>query len=281
MSVTAATLHDGSHIDVATTGSGPTVLLAVDPSPVTGAKAEELRKWGVDPDLGAKLVAGLSDTFRVVAFDYEGHVLATPKPDTLTPDAVAADLLAVADAAGADRFAWYGYSWLALAGMQLAIRTDRLTALAMGGFPPIGGPYAQMLAVTVATHDMAGTTGARRPATTDDADWSTVEVGLSERQTRQFVTLYQALRDFDDRAAQPLITCPRVCFAGSADRIDYGERWGGVTVDIGGTTVTGRAELTAAGWAVHVLDGLDHTGAMQPDAVLPVLRPWLLANLTA
>jgi hypothetical protein len=30
----------------------------------------------------------------------------------LTADAVAADLLAIADAVGADRFAYYGYSWL-------------------------------------------------------------------------------------------------------------------------------------------------------------------------
>ena len=54
----------------------------------------------------------------MVAFDYEGHVLQVPKPDTLTPANLAADLLAVADAAGADRFAYYGYSWLALAGLS-------------------------------------------------------------------------------------------------------------------------------------------------------------------
>jgi pimeloyl-ACP methyl ester carboxylesterase len=118
----------------------------------------------------------------------------------------------VADAAGADRFAYYGYSWLALAGLQLAIRTDRLTALAMGGFPPLDGPYAQMLRVTMATHELALASSASPPATTTasspaaeepgEPDWSQVEVTLSEAQTRQFVTLYQALQDFDDRAAQ-------------------------------------------------------------------------------
>jgi hypothetical protein len=40
-----------------------------------------------------------------------------------------------------------------------------------------------------------------------------------------------------------------------------------------------RAELEAYGWDVRVLDGLDHTQAMQAASVLPVLRPWLTAAL--
>ncbi|HEV3013558.1 MAG TPA: alpha/beta hydrolase, partial [Actinomycetota bacterium] len=98
-----ARLHDASTIAVEIKGRGPTVLLPVNPRPVEGPQAEELRRWGADPALGRSLVAGLSDSFQVVAFDYEGHVLQEPKPDTLTPDNVAGDLLAVADAAGADR----------------------------------------------------------------------------------------------------------------------------------------------------------------------------------
>ena len=140
-----ARLHDASTIAVEVNGRGPTVLLPVNPRPVEGPQAEELRRWGADPALGRSLVDGLSDSFQVVAFDYEGHVLQEPKPGTLTPANVAGDLLAVADAAGADRFAYYGYSWLALAGLQLGIRTDRLAALAMGGYPPLNGPYTEML----------------------------------------------------------------------------------------------------------------------------------------
>lgn len=285
------TLHDGSTIELSVFGAGPTVLLPVDPTPVEGAAAEEARKWGMDPALGRGLIDGLSDAFRVVAFDYLGHVQATPKPDTLTPDNLAADLLAVADAVGADRFAYYGYSWLALSGQQLAIRTDRLSALVMGGFPPIDGPYAEMLAVTRATHALSG--AAADPAAEpepesapkasaepgEDYDWSSVEVTMSEDQTRQFVTLYEGLREFDDLAAQARIDCPRLCFAGAADRIDYDERWGGVRVDIAGPMVGRRAELESLGWDVRVLPGLDHMGAMQPPAVLPIIRPWLDAAL--
>ncbi|SHF59727.1 alpha/beta fold hydrolase [Streptoalloteichus hindustanus] len=277
-----ATLHDGSPLELEVHGSGPTVLLPVNPHPATGSRADEMRKWGMDPELGRSLVRGLGDDFRVVAFDYEGHVLAHPKPDTLTPDNIAADLVAVADAAGADRFAYYGYSWLALSGLQLAVRTNRLSALAMGGFPALGGPYAEMLRVTIATHEMSGSASSepqQAPQSGDEYDWSTVEVTMTKSQTRQFVTLYEALQEFDDRAAQPLISCPRLCFVGSADTIPYGERWGGVTVDIAGAVAGHRAELEAAGWDVRVLDGLDHTTAMQPGAVLPVLRLWLTAQL--
>jgi pimeloyl-ACP methyl ester carboxylesterase len=279
-----ARLHDASTLAVEVHGEGPTVLLPVNPRPVEGPQAEEMRRWGADPALGRSLIDGLSDALRVVAFDYEGQVLQVPKPATLTPANVAGDLLAVADAAGADRFAYYGYSWLALSGLQLAIRTDRLSALVMGGFPPLDGPYAQMLRVTMATHAMASSppsTATSQPSEepSGEPDWSQVEVSLTEAQTRQFVTLYQALQEFDDHAAQAQIRCPRLCFVGAADEIDYGERWGGVHVSLAAPVIDRRAELEALGWQVQVLEGLDHTQAMQAVHVLPVLRPWLVGRL--
>ncbi|MDA0568051.1 alpha/beta hydrolase [Streptomonospora sp. S1-112] len=312
-----ARTHDGSTIDFEVQGEGPTLLLPLDPAPVEGARAEELRAWGTDPALGHSLMTGLADLVRVVAFPYENHVQAHPKPDTLTADNVAADMLAVADAAGAERFAYYGYSWLALTGLQLALRTDRLSALAMGGFPPLGGPYAEMLRVTEVTHERAkaqedgqdhgngrdGQTGqgaaawgggedapepvqgaapeaaeaaeAMEAASLADYDWSAAELTLSGPQTRQFVTLYRSLAGFDDRAAQARLAVPRLCFAGSADVIDYDANWGGVRVDIAGPLHRRRAELEELGWRVRLLDGLNHMTAMQPTAVLPVLRPWL------
>jgi pimeloyl-ACP methyl ester carboxylesterase len=279
-----ATLNDGSTIDIEVQGKGPALLISVNPVPIEGAQADEMRKWGVDPALGRSLIDGLCNTFRVVAFDYEGHLMKTPQPDTLTPDHIANDLLAVADAANARQFAYYGYSWLALCGMQLAIRTDRLTALIMGGFPPIGGPYKEMLTVTQATHEMASAPkepANTRPSSTDEFDWNSIEVTLTEGQTRQFVTLYQALQDFDDRAAQGKITCPRLCFAGSADKIVYGERWKNAVVGMAAPLIEQKAEIEALGWEVRVLDGLDHTGAMQAGAVLPVILPWLNSRLNS
>ncbi|HEU5228827.1 MAG TPA: hypothetical protein VFU49_13505 [Ktedonobacteraceae bacterium] len=280
-----ATLHDGSTIEIVVDGAGPTLLLPVNPQPLTGPQAEAMRQWGADPALGHSLIKGLSDAFRVVAFDYEGQCLRLPKPDTLTPANVASDLLAVADAVGADRFAYYGYSWLALIGLQLAIRTDRLSALIMGGFPPLGGPYAAMLRVTTTAHEMAVKAAQTDKGAADQqpaveaGDWSNVQVTASPDQTRQFVTLYQALQGFDDRAAQVHITCPRLCFAGSADEIQYGPKWGDVLVSIAGPIRAERAELESLGWEVQVLNGLDHLQAMQVKHALPILRSWLASLL--
>jgi len=266
-----AVLPDGTTIEVFRSGDGPVLLLPEDPRPAEGPEADAARQWGADPELGRSLLAGL-DGFQVVAFPYQAHRMAHPAE--LTPDLVAADFLAVADAAGADRFAYYGYSWLALAGLQLALRTDRLTALVMGGYPPLDGPYAEMLAVTRATHEMAVAGPSAEPAgPVEPGDWDSVDVALSTAQTKQFVTLYEALDGFDDRTVE--LSCPRLCFAGSEDRIEYAERWGGVTVDIAGPMLREQAGLRERGWTVEILPGLDHMGAMQAAVVLPVVRPWL------
>ncbi|MDF2650954.1 MAG: alpha/beta hydrolase [Paenibacillus sp.] len=107
-------MHDGNVIYVEIQGDGLPILIPVNPIPIEGSQADELRKWGVDPALGKSLIDGLSEKYRVIAFDYEGHVLSNPKPHTLTPNNIASDFMAIADAAGADKFAYYGYSWLAL-----------------------------------------------------------------------------------------------------------------------------------------------------------------------
>ena len=67
----------------------------------------------------------------------------------------------------------------------------------------------------------------------------------------------------------------RLAFAGSADRIDYGPAWDNVQVSIGEPLAAHERELTAAGWDVRVLPGLDHIGAMNSRIVLPLLQDWL------
>ena len=78
--MTTATMHDGNQLEVKVEGEGPFLLIPVNPNPVEGEAAEEMRRWGADPALGRSLIEGLQDIVTVVAFDYEGHVLAAPKP---------------------------------------------------------------------------------------------------------------------------------------------------------------------------------------------------------
>lgn len=268
--MTAAYLHDGTTIEVEVTGDGPAVLLPVRTALIEGEAAEQMRAWGVEPNAGHDLAAALGGR-RVVTADYEGHRAAHPAAKTLTAEAVAHDLLAIADAGGADRFDYYGYSWLALAGLQLAIRTDRLTGLAMGGFPPLGGPYAAMLAVTRAAHRQAVENRANPPeqATATPGDWDSSEVTAAPEQTGQYVTLYESLQDFDETGVE--LTIPRFAFAGADDVIRYGAKWDHARVDIGPALAAHKKQLEANGWEISVLAGKDHMTAMHHE----VVREWL------
>jgi pimeloyl-ACP methyl ester carboxylesterase len=280
MKTISATLHDGAEIDVEISGTGPAILLPVNPVSLTGEEAEAKQKWGVDPALGRHLIDGLNDTFTVIAFDYEGLRMQHPAAETLTPDNIVKDFLAVADAAGVEKFAYYGYSWLALCALQLGIRTDRLWALVMGAYPPIDGPYKEMWAVTKATYEMAlhpeKQEWSSAQKSDDEYDWDSAELSLSGEQTKQFFTLYNTLQDFDDRAVQSKLTCPRLCFVGSKDMQDYSEKWGGVAVDMATPLIKEADELKQYGWDVQVLDGLDHISAMQPVNALPTIKQWLI-----
>jgi pimeloyl-ACP methyl ester carboxylesterase len=269
-----AHLHDGSRLPISVIGEGPPVVLPVRATAYAPKQAAEMERWGADPSYGPALIEGLSDRFTVIAADYEGHRMSHPAPDTLTPTNLAADLLSISDAAGVDRFAYYGYSWLALAGLQLALRTDRLTALVLGGFPPLDGPYHEMLAVTRAAEAMAASPPSEEAQDVTPGDWDSVNVQSDPAQTRQFVTLYEALQDFDDRASLQLRTS-RLCFAGENDNIVYGPRWGDVRVAIADALIGRRGDLESTGWTVCLLPGLDHLATMHGQVVLEVIQPFL------
>ncbi len=196
----------------------------------------------------------LVDRYRVIMIDY----LDDPKPYTLTPAAVTADHLKVADAAGAERFAYYGYSWGAVCGLQLAIRTHRLTALMCGGFPMLEGPYEEMLTVTTehaAAAERSGKDFAAR---------------------RQYLTYYQTLRGFDDRQAQASISCPRLCVVGADDVVRFPD--GRPLARFGESVRRHKAELEKFGWTVRILPGKNHGTAREGDVIGPIIRPWLDAN---
>ncbi|MFI5933358.1 alpha/beta fold hydrolase [Actinoplanes sp. NPDC051494] len=263
-------------MDVTVLGEGPAVLLPVGTAITEGEAADRARAWGAGQNLGHALATGLVEAgFQVIAADYEAHLRAHPRPDDLDAGALAGDLLGIADAAGVERFAYYGYSWLGLAGLQLAIRTDRLTAVAMGGFPPLDGPYEAMLKVTHATHRAAVEQGSEPVPEAEPGDWDAAGISLDPDQTRQYVTLYESLRGFDERAALAGVRVPRLAFAGADDTIVYSAKWGDATVVIGDALRRNAAELIALGWRVRVIEKADHLVAMQAAQVLPILIPFL------
>ncbi|MCJ8014826.1 alpha/beta hydrolase [Paenibacillus sp. KQZ6P-2] len=282
-------LNNHSEIEVGLTGfpDRQTIMLPIAKKSVYDQEAENLKLWGVDPELGKHFVQGLADTFQVLYFDYEGHLFQHPNPENLTPEHIVDDFLLIADEMNIEYFSYYGYSWLALAGLQLAIRSNRLESLVMGGFPPYEGPYQEMLVVTNKTHTQSlrnqsevvtQPEGSENP---NETDWDNMTVTIDPLVTKQFVTLYQSLATFDDRSIQHKLHLPRLAFAGEKDTIVYGENFGNVTVDIVGLLKNNRCKLEDLGWDVEILKGSDmnHTKAMQPTSVLPLIKPWFMQHL--
>ncbi|MDH6368772.1 alpha/beta hydrolase [Paenibacillus sp. VTT E-133280] len=282
-------LNNHSAIEVGLTGGSdrPTIMLPIAKKSVYNQEAENLKLWGVDPEIGKHFVEGLSDTFQVLYFDYEGHLFQHPV-DNLTVDHIVKDLLLIADEMNVKSFSYYGYSWLALIGLQLGIRTNRLESLVMGGFPPYKGPYQEMLIVTQKTHTQAlnnqneaAEKSSIETENLDEIDWDNIKVSMDTRVTAQFVALYESLTAFDDRSIHHLLSLPKLAFAGENDTIVYGENFGNVTVDIGGILKKNKEQLTDLGWDVEILRGtqMDHTKAMQPAVVLPLIKPWFVKQL--
>ncbi|WP_427050608.1 alpha/beta fold hydrolase [Paenibacillus sp. TC-CSREp1] len=282
-------LMDESELKVGLVGNSdsPTIMLPVAKESVYGQEAENLKLWGVDPESGKHFIEGLMDKFQIIYFDYEGHRLQNPNPDNLTPEHIVKDLLTIADEMKIKKFSYYGYSWLALVGLQLAIRTDRLESLIMGGFPPIEGPYQEMMVVTSKTYEQAldkqnsPDIKEHDPMNPEKVDWDNIQVKIDTNQTKQFVTMYENLMDFDDREIQHKLSIPRLAFAGEKDTIVYGENFGSVTVDIIGILQKNKQVLEHLGWDIEIIKGndMDHTKAMQPVTVVSLIRRWLIKSL--
>jgi len=168
--------------------------------------------------------------------------------DSFTPDRVCADVLAVADAIGAKRFAWYGYSWGGVVGLQLAAKNERLTALVCGGWPPLGALHRDMVSWAERVAESTGL-----------PDWAMT------------VTYYRGLLTWAEREDVSSITCPRMAFAGSDDVV-VSE---GTTFRVGPLLAEHRAELENMGWTVQLVDGQRHDLFMKPEIVVPIVRGFL------
>jgi pimeloyl-ACP methyl ester carboxylesterase len=178
-------------------------------------------------------------------------------PDALTADRVCADLLAVASAAGFDRFAYWGYSWGAAVGLQLAARTDRLSALVVGGWPPLGAPYAGILQAT----------RLKQP----DPEPSSLKVLRSKEQYRQWETWYASMLDWPEAQSVERISCPKmVYFGGDGDLVEAG-----IPIRIASIIREHRAQLEEQGWTVHEIAGQSHGVCMAPELVVPPVRDFL------
>jgi hypothetical protein len=136
-----------------------------------------------------------------------------------------------------------------------------------------------MLTVTRAAHGKALANRDTKPAgQPQPGDWDAVDVTQTPDQSQQYITLYESLQDFDERAALHQLSIPRLAFAGANDNISYGPRWDNAHVEIANALNRHHGELVRGGWTVILIRDTDHMSAMQAAAVLPILSPWLFSN---
>jgi len=206
----------------------------------------------------------LTDRYRVLLIDYPsiGGSRDIP-PEQLTAERVCADLLGVATAAGFDQFAYWGYSWGGAVGLQLAARTSRLTALVIGGWPAMGGPYAEILQVSrkkLPNPDAGARVVLRNPA-----------------QYAQWCHFYASVRDWPEAESIARITCPRfIYFGGDGDLVEAG-----TAIRIASINRVHRQELEGLGWEVLEIPGHGHGVTLLPGLVVPPVRAFLDRQLPA
>ena len=185
----------------------------------------------------------LTDRYRVVVIDNRDSPTDIA---SLTADRLCADILAVADAAGVDRFAWFGFSFGGVVGLQLASRTSRLSALVCGGWPPLGGQYTETLAYA--------------------------EGEAAQGRVTSALPFYRSIRGWPEREAVSKFTCPRMAFAGNKDQFIAGAD---TRMRIGPLIAEHRAELEQLGWTVQLIDGFGHELGGRPDVIMPILKRFL------
>lgn len=200
----------------------------------------------------------LVDRYQVLLVDYPSiGGSRNIAPEELTADRVCADLLGVATAAGFDSFAYWGYSWGGAVGLQLAHRTDRLSALVIGGWPPLGAPYAALLEAT-----------RRKQA---DPEPSSMKVLRSRDQYQQWEHYYASMIDWPEQESVSRIRCPRlVMFGAEGDLVEAG-----IPVPIASSIRDRRELLEGLGWRVHEIPGQGHGVTIVPELVVPPVRAFL------
>jgi pimeloyl-ACP methyl ester carboxylesterase len=200
----------------------------------------------------------LTDRYRVLLVDYPSIGGSRDiEPEALTASRVCADLLGVATAAGFDQFSYWGYSWGGNVGLQLACRTDRLSALVVGGWPALGAPYSALLAAAqlkLPNPEPSSRVVLRQPG--QYAQW--IHYGLS-------------ISAWPERDAVARINCPRMNVFGSEGDLEEA----GIPVPIATSIRRHRRTLEALGWHVHEVMGQGHALCMLPNVAVPPVRRFL------
>jgi pimeloyl-ACP methyl ester carboxylesterase len=196
----------------------------------------------------------LKREFYLITADYPRGIGRTRNPQGLkySPDIAAKEYECVADAVGIDRFGWLGYSFGGAVGVQVACRTDRVAALAVGGFPPLNAPFQLMLDLTRAS---AENPQPLPPLRESGLEWTSV-------------AFYGSLVNWPERREVSKLRMPRLVFMGDEDTAQ-GSPW---PIPLAENLRAAESELRALGWDVQWLSGQDHVSALNPEVSSAIVR---------
>ncbi len=200
----------------------------------------------------------LTDCYRVLLVDYPnvGRTM-VPPPGEMTPDRVYSDLLSVADAAGFDRFAYCGHLWGAINGLMLAARSDRVSALICGNWPPLGAPYADMLR------------GGKMQL--DSPPAHAMVILRNPEQYAQWHTFYSGMQEWPEAEVVAAITCPRIALMGA----NVESSVAGIPLRLVERFREARPRLEAMGWQVREIPDAETAAILDPAIMVPEIRIFL------
>jgi pimeloyl-ACP methyl ester carboxylesterase len=257
--VPAITAADGTRIAYEVSGTGPALLLLHGGGQTRASWAER------------GYVDRLAKKFTVIRPDLRGNG-DSGRPDTAAAyalDTVLADILAVADAAGAKRFHLWGFGHGASIGRYLAVRSDRVISAVLVGAdmgPTISGPVKE--AVVAMRAKWQPLLDAQKAGTFDIKKLSIGDRDAWEHGVAQSAVQLGALADYPP--VQPAdFTVPTLWLIGAADAsgIENVKQFEG---KLAGTKVTFKQ-----------LSGLSYSDSFaRIDPVLAEVEPFLASTAT-
>ena len=182
---------------------------------------------GTDLFMWDRQVEALTQRFRLLRFDVRGHGASDVVPGDATMDQLGADLLALADHAGVQRFAFCGLSLGGMVGQWLGVNApDRLDALVLSNAapqlpPPEGWTQRMKLAREQGMGALLDLVMPRFFSQAyrdrDEPFYHSMRSSFSAMQGEGYAACCAAIRDADFRASLGRIATPTLVISGSLD----------------------------------------------------------------